>query len=340
MKKLSSVVALLLLCSVCAIARSSAPDWVNGISAQYPADKYLIGVGIADSLDGARGNARAEVAKVFKAQVSQLAKETQSERTVQSGKKSANSSSVEASVNTQVMTDMQLEGVEITETWLDPKNASQYALAVLDKQKLRMALAGQIAEQEQTVEAQLKAAKETVSAIEQVRDYAAALKALDKKNALAAEKRVVDPVAVADVDAVSRTEIQQRQRLALNKLKFIIEAAQPGAKELIGSKISALGFKVQEAVPASGPDTLLLIRAQSSLEPLERNNPDWKFYTYQCSVQLLDYFNNEKILASDSKEGQVSQLTDEAVKQKAQSISKQEAASIAEVLVKNYLFGE
>ena len=333
-------ILVLLFCSVVSFAKASQPDWVSGQSAKYPADKYLIGVGIADSLDGARGNARAEVAKVFKAQVTQLAQETQKEKTAQAGSRAVTSSSVEASVNTRVATDMQLEGVEIVETWVDSQKALQYALAVLDKQKLRTALANQISEQEQTIQAQLSAAKSATSVIDEVRDYAAALKAMDKKDELTARKRVVDPVGMGEADAVSRSEIQQRQHAALNKIKFIVEADQAGAKELVGSKISALGFKVQEAIPAPGSETLILMRCKASQEPLERNNPQWKFYTYQCTVQMLDYFNNEKILASNSKEGQVSQLSEDAAKQKALFACKQETANIAEALIKSYIFGE
>jgi hypothetical protein len=211
---------------------------------------------------------------------------------------------------------------------------------VLDKQKLRTALADKIMEQEQTIGAQLSAAKSATSVIDEVRDYSAALKAMDTKDELAAQKRVVDPVGMGAVDPVSRSEIQQLRHAALNKIKFIVEAEQAGAKELVGSKISALGFKVQEAIPAPGSETLILMRCKASQEPLERNNPQWKFYTYQATVQMLDYFNNEKILASDSKEGQVSQLTDDAAKQKAQFTSKQETATIAESLIKSYIFGE
>ena len=47
----------------------AAPDWVHGMSQEYAADQYLLGLGQAESQEVAEERAYAGVAKIFKAEV-------------------------------------------------------------------------------------------------------------------------------------------------------------------------------------------------------------------------------------------------------------------------------
>jgi len=61
MKPWLSIVAAGVLLFGCASAPTT-PDWVNGKSAKYPDNQYLVGRGQADTLDEARNRARADLA--------------------------------------------------------------------------------------------------------------------------------------------------------------------------------------------------------------------------------------------------------------------------------------
>ena len=116
-----------------------APEWTNGSSAKYSEKIYLIGVGVGDTLDAARSSARAEIAKIFRSRIVQLGQETRSERNSQNGSSSQFAMQQDTALSTSVSTDELLQGVEIAETWLNDKQQTYYALAVLNKKKTQQA---------------------------------------------------------------------------------------------------------------------------------------------------------------------------------------------------------
>jgi len=50
----------------CGWGRRSAPAWIEGASAEYPVERYLTGVGQAESKPAATERAYGAVAKIFK----------------------------------------------------------------------------------------------------------------------------------------------------------------------------------------------------------------------------------------------------------------------------------
>ena len=56
---------IMLACVALACAVGARPDWLDGRHPEYPRERYLVGVGDAEALDGARDRARAEIARVF-----------------------------------------------------------------------------------------------------------------------------------------------------------------------------------------------------------------------------------------------------------------------------------
>lgn len=128
-----------------AVGRDRRPDWISGEALEWPRQRYVLGVGVADDRATAEDRARAEISRVFSTQVeartSAYAAETSTsgtgrDRTVQ-----------ERNVvdDTQSFTAKVLEGVQIVETWQDPTTRQVYALATLDRRqaaaRLRDALA-------------------------------------------------------------------------------------------------------------------------------------------------------------------------------------------------------
>jgi len=142
------------------------PDWISGFSGKYPEQTYLLGIGLGDSLDEARSAARAEISKVFKANVTQFSRDTKQESSIQQYNKNRISGSMKTELETSVFTEEVLEGVEIADTWLDEKNKTYYALAVLNKTKTRALLAGQVAEQEEIIQSRFELAKKITTALE------------------------------------------------------------------------------------------------------------------------------------------------------------------------------
>src|SRR6478609_9089312 len=53
----------------CGWSRSNVPSWIQGASPEYPAERYLTGVGQAESRTVAGERAYGAVAKIFKAEI-------------------------------------------------------------------------------------------------------------------------------------------------------------------------------------------------------------------------------------------------------------------------------
>ncbi len=111
------------------------PDWVDGVSKEYPAPRFFIGVGAVPFDKGGRkqqmawagDRARAEIAKSLKTRVQV---ETRAERKVEGTKGISKQQDVVTASANEV-----LEGVEIKEYYRSKKDRMLYALAVLDRIK-------------------------------------------------------------------------------------------------------------------------------------------------------------------------------------------------------------
>ena len=118
----------------CASAPST-PDWVNGKSAKYPDNQYLVGRGQADAQEDARNRARADLAKILEVGVSAKSSDVTTFTSDGGGKTES-----QVSRNIVTRTDQIVRGIQIPEGWQDPQTKSYYALAVLPRSQAAMAL--------------------------------------------------------------------------------------------------------------------------------------------------------------------------------------------------------
>lgn len=319
------------------------PDWVSGKSKAYPSQNYLTGVGIGRDLDWARSNARAEISKIFKLRVTQVGQDTLSEETI----KGKTDYGALGQIKTQVSTDQILQGVEIKEIWLDSKKKTHYALAVLDKQKTRLNLSQQISDSEEIIQLQLSVAKNSPSAIETARALNKALIEWGIKDELSARKRIVDPVSVPELNTgASRAQTAKQKEEALNKILFTVTEDEKNQdanlKTIVSERITKLGFKIVPAVPdkIEQGSSVIAIKCGVTAQPFERNNPNWRFYSWQGTAVLEDAAQGAKVVATISKQGQSSHINEKAANDKALSEASQSVALAVEQQINQYIFGE
>lgn len=178
MKRTLWIMTAALLCA--SAAKAGRPDWVDGASRQYPRDRYLVGVGMADDRAAAADRARAEIAKIFTAQVSVTENVNESETNSKKGSKTENSFSQAISQSLQTVSKKMLEGVEVVENWKDGATMQQYALAVLDRAKALAALKDKLDDfdkQSQQWKAQMDSSSDKVGKVKAAMKLLALLKA-------------------------------------------------------------------------------------------------------------------------------------------------------------------
>jgi len=341
----ASVALIVFLCVQAAFA-AKGPDWLGGSSKKYPADKFLIGVGLGSGLDLARSNARAEIAKIFQARIIQSSEETIREHSVQGSGNAGSTCENSNELNTRTSTDDVLQGAEIAETYFDARKQLSYALAILDKGKMRRNLAREISDLEEIIESQEVLAQKAVSVVDEIRALNKSLKTRDRKDVLLAKQRVVDPMPVPEVKTrLSRAEVYQRKEEASRKILFILASGSEDTRNLngiIGERITGMGFNIADSTSVAGGESasLITVKSRIAVEPTERNNPDWKFYNWSANMEMSDLSNGGRVIAAVTRQGQASHVTESAARDKAVAEAAHALAVAVEQQVTQYIFGE
>lgn len=327
-----------------ALPLCAAPDWLNGVSNQYPARDYLIGVGLGDSLDSARASARAEIATVFTARITQRARDSQQERSTRDHRRTRIQSEHTIQQSTTVSTDELLKGVLIAETWHDPKKNQHYALAVLDRRAAAQVLARQIREQNALLAGSRMSIETGTGIIPQLRAVCAALASIDTMEDLTARLQVIDPTTVNDSgDARVRADLEHRRAVLSAQVHCMIEADDtPGLQSRLAEKITAFGCTTSSSPADAGSlgAVTLILRAAITVTPVQRNNPRWKFSNWESMVTLIEPAANKAVVAAVVKNGQSAQVTEEAARIKAVADAVNAAADAAARAVHTYIYGQ
>ncbi len=109
------------------------PAWIDGESAQFPRDFYLLGVGQGSTLDRASNAARSDLGKSIKVSISSNL--TTRLEVEQRKNKSGSSENISATTDRQIQTRSQvkLQGINIEKSWQDPVSKEYFSLATLDR---------------------------------------------------------------------------------------------------------------------------------------------------------------------------------------------------------------
>lgn len=341
MKKLFVISAI--ICASSPLFCASEPEWVSGQSRKYPDAAYVTGLGLGDTLDAARASSRAEIAKIFKARVTQASESTASEKSTVKDRALKSFGETKVESKTSVFTDEVIEGVKVAETYYDKKKKTYYALAVLDKSKARAALSAKVAEQEAILTSNLSAADKALSPAGRVRMLSEALDAFDRETALKARRSVVDPAGMPDLSAAQRQGLVARLDEARAKITFAVDAGDDsGLRNAVGSRITKMGFKLEPSIPekAAPGCVVLIVKCDLAVEPFERSNPQWKFYNWSGNLRISEDSAKGKIIVISTKSGQVSQLSEDSSRDKALLTGSQAMASMVEESVNQYLYGK
>jgi hypothetical protein len=239
-------------------------------------------------------------------------------------------------MTTQVVTDSLLEGVQIKETWFDKKKNKHYALAVLDKRAARMALSQQVTEKEEGIAARLTQAEDAQTPLSKARALGQALRLGQERDALVARRRVVDSSPIPDLAGETSTaKIDGNLAKALSGITFRVETstgAKSRLKQAVAGRVAELGFKMTDAA-----DAPLVLKCALEVEPFDRGHPQWKFYHWNATVELLD---NGKTAASATPSGEEGHLMEKTAEIKARDAGEAGVALEAQRMISQYVFGE
>jgi hypothetical protein len=257
--------------------------------------------------------------------------------------RTAVSSQSESNLKTEVFTDQILEGMEIAETFFDRSKKNYYALALLDKNKVNNSLSQKLLDQEEVIKASLSQFKQSTSPFDRLKNLNKALEAITIKKEILARKKVVEPVSIGDPDlSITYSETLKNKSDILDKIIFVVYPDKnfPESSAVLMARITQMGFKVKPWSQGEDLSGLSVIDVKYGIDinPVDRNNPQWKFYNWQINLELIDRTDNDKILAAGSDKGEVSHLTQDTAKSKAVAAAAEAAARALEKQLNEYFY--
>ena len=229
----------------------SAPDWVNGKSAKYPDNQYLVGRGQADAQEDARNRARADLAKILEVGVSAKSSDVTTFTSDGGGKTES-----QVSRNIVTRTDQIVRGIQIPEGWQDPQTKSYYALAVLPRSQAAMALRADIERLDAATQGYVQGARNTPDLLAQVASASRALDSQRERDAVQRALQVIDVTGLGVEPRQNSGQLAADLNALLKRVRMNPQA--PGSQELermLSAALSAAGF-VPEA-GAAAPYVLL-----------------------------------------------------------------------------------
>jgi hypothetical protein len=193
---MSTAAALLVLVTV------ARPDWVDGMPAAFPRDRFVVAVGAADERAAAELRARAGIAAFFESRVVAAAQVVETEARARRGGVELRVASVAARQEVTASSSKLLEGVEIADVWVDPEGRS-HALAVLDRTRAIDVLRRRLADVDGEIAALAARLRQEKARFERARIAHRIVAAAARRPAVVADLRVIDPGAESPAPAAA-----------------------------------------------------------------------------------------------------------------------------------------
>jgi hypothetical protein len=278
------LIALLLVVFLAACAGPRQPDWTTGASREYPADAWLVGVGIDQDRGKAEDRARAEIAKTFQVQIRAVDHSSESHRLSRVGRMVDTEYRQEVSAELMAATDKRLAGVRIAEIWVDDRTGDCHALAVLDRQATARGLRGEIREIDERILDRMAAIEGVSSEARQLGGYLQVLTLLEQRRLLAADLRVVDPAGRIADPPYAAAEVAQRADRTASAIRIGFQIEEDSAQTVRGALVQALAAVGIYQSPA-GQENLFL-RGMITVENYVRGGLNWS--TASARLELVD----------------------------------------------------
>lgn len=314
--------------------KGAKPDWVDGASAQYPREGYLIGVGIADERSAAQDRARGEISKIFTTQVSVTTNLSESETNVDRGGQKENTFSQAVSQNVQTASKKALEGTEVVEHWQDQATRQHYALAVLERAKAIRAVRDRISDFDQQTrqwKEEMDKATEKLPRVKAAMKLLALFKAREDLNS---ELRVLDSTGQGLPSPLNEAEVRPQAAKALAELDVIVDMSGGASDAVETGIVKGLNqFGMQAKPGQASNDADIVVEGKVETNPIEvQDGTQWKWARSTMTVSLKDGRSAKTFQRFDASDRQASANYKEAVRRSNVELAKKAAEQINEAI--------
>lgn len=279
-----------------ALALAATPDWIDGMPAAFPRDRFVTAVGIAEDRPTAEARARAGVAAFFASAVASAtrAKESEAHATgtqkveiagvTATARAELRAASVAVEQEVTAVTAKLLEGVEIADRFTD-RTGRVHALAVLERGRAVEVLRRRIVEVDADVSALAARLAEPGPAFARARVAHRLVGASARRAPLVADLRILDPAAEPEAPAATRGARDAAER-ALAAVGVAVRASGEDADRLRTAAARAVVATGLRAAALDGTHDLAVTVDEEAAGPAAADG--WTMVRVTARVRVVD----------------------------------------------------
>lgn len=328
----------------------AAPSWIMGGRQEYPSERYLVGVGQADSQAAADERAYGAVAKIFKAEISAQSRDWESFLSLEKRGQTDTEHRLSLDQVTKVSSDKVLENVRVLDRWVDDKHGQHYTLAGMDRAQAAAAIQERMAELDRAVDTELAESQQTTDKLAKVRNVRRAIKHLILREAYNADLRVIRVSGQGDPPAhrVADLTVQLEQFLA-DSLPIAVEVSGDQVEQtrravtegliregLPVIAVSADGHANGESAPRAAE---MLVKGEVHLWEVAVPDPRFR-YARWCSDFVITEIATQRVVGAVSLGGREGHITSSEAMARAFRVMQQELSSHLAKTLAAYVYGE
>ncbi len=365
--KRRAIVEIVLVVSICIVlagcgthfVSKPVPDWMNGPSTEYPPERFLKGIGQANSRERAEQQAYAAIAKVFRTRVMVQDRDIESYVTRDSGSGVRSTHAIDIDRRIEVSTDRVLEDVRIADTWHDKKTGIHFVLAVMNLDTVGAGLTARIAELDAGIKHYVEKSRNPGpfnGSLQRVKHLRAAISDLRLRKTHIADLRVIKPTAVRDDAPYEIPKLRSElSRLLAEHLVIAVEVTGDEAElvrravveGLVREGLPVTADRLDLSQPASrlrsedgataGPN--LVVRGKAEFWPAMIPDPVFTFVRW-CTGFVVIEMDTHRIIGALSHSGKEGHLSFDEAKRRALTTMQPILTTALAKTVADYIYGE
>ncbi len=347
------LVLVLLSSAACSsVQEERRPSWIEGTSARFPAERYLVGLGEADSRPVATARAYEAVARIFEAQVTAQARDWESYVQLDTRGGTSHERRLTVERVTQVSTDKVLENVQVLDVWLDRATGIHYVLAGTNRAQGEAALLDRIRELDATVDSELDTARSSRDRLAALRSLKRATGHLVLRDAFNADLRVLRPSGrgepsvhhVADLTAELEAYLASHLVIGVEVSGDEAEAVRRAVMEgLVRQGLPVTDQPIRIAAQPNDPDGStplpLLVRGTARLWRAAVPDPMFAYVRWCADFVIVDV-QTARVVGAVSRRGREGHVTKSEARTRAVRVMEQEVTAELATALAAYVYGE
>ncbi len=304
-RNLFILLILMLILPLLAFAKNPGanirPKWVDDPKSEYPESMYLSAVGSSGSRAEAENNAAANLAKIFRSEISSSTSYQERYNELMSETKDEASTETQSQKNVQVKSSQNLLNIETGKSWTD-KLGQVYALAYINRFKTADIYEEKIEENSKQIQHYLQEGMLSSNTWKVYACYNIANLIHQNTEEMMAQLAIIsldtkESIELGYEPNELKTKVAEYAKL-INFNLVVSGDAESKVRPLIEEIVTTNGFTISDNNAAT-------IKVDTKLEDVELNQPQ-KFVRYFLTINVYDPEGNNIVTMSDNnREGQV-----------------------------------